>query len=376
MPLETDTLVERELLHLEIGTEGDIHVASLVALLAGLDNLYRVLWWLHKGAPTDHPEASDIPESEALNVERIELSSPGLVDLSGSGELIRELRKLLRDIFSGTYAYEKAMKRLDLIERLQQVMRDAGYSDNLIREVTDSALQQVKEVRETLKKLDVRVEVAPTSERYLLSGEQTDLVRAVVESRFWNSAARAIKLRGLGNVSFQDIASDLTGEFDEVKAVLGDAGDLWWKMEGWFWSRIADEVARCLTNGGSKKPKTLAREAVTEVLDFCEAMKDVTHLCCGPLSSLEVSMGEIAAAATLSAAFEAQHWPVNIRELVALVILIKQAGYAAAMAPAPTGRHKRTLHEALRRVIEQVFVTALAQQSQGKVDDPSVEGSP
>lgn len=155
------TYIERELLRLEI-SEDNPRASSFLSLFEGLEDLYDLLWWLGgRGEPFERPSPGAIPDAEALKIERIHVESPGIIDLSGLGEPIRELREFLKDLRFRS-RHEKTEGELRIIAQIQELMRSGGLSEEQILEVTQNFLTKMGALKDALEELDVQVESTVT----------------------------------------------------------------------------------------------------------------------------------------------------------------------------------------------------------------------
>jgi hypothetical protein len=66
---------------------------------------------------------SFVPSEKRLRIRRIEMASPGSFNLSGSGEIVREIRELIKDLWFRN-RQEKAKGELDIIDKYLTMRRE------------------------------------------------------------------------------------------------------------------------------------------------------------------------------------------------------------------------------------------------------------
>jgi hypothetical protein len=139
-------------------------VMDLYRILHALNILYNRLYVFH----FYFDENYEIPLSYLLNslnyidfgneliVDRIVMESPAEFNLRGVGEIIQQLRELIKDIMYRNKIEEEILQTELMIQKVN-LMKQAGYSEKKIREVIRTFVTPVNRIKKQIDKNDVKL---------------------------------------------------------------------------------------------------------------------------------------------------------------------------------------------------------------------------
>ena len=139
-------------------------VADLYRFFLALNVLYNRLYVFHFYFKKDFEALQSslinslnyIEYDDELKIDKIIMESPANISLDGVGEIIKQLREIAKDI---TYRnrIEKEMLLTELLNKQVDLMKNAGFSDDEIKEVISKFFAPINRLKKQIDKNHVNL---------------------------------------------------------------------------------------------------------------------------------------------------------------------------------------------------------------------------
>lgn len=98
-----------------------------------------------------------VPKDEQINISSLKIGSPGQFDLKGSGEIIREIRELIKDL-SFRNRHEEILGELKIIKEKIALLKQMGISEEEIQEkILPLILSPIKKINRKIKEHNIEL---------------------------------------------------------------------------------------------------------------------------------------------------------------------------------------------------------------------------